>query len=626
MGDTRSLADFQNDPNMTLPHRGFLVASLLCAAFASLLFLPGLPGGFVLDDYYNIVQNTALQLRALTLSNVLDAAFSAQLGGTTRVLPTLTYALDYFRGNGLDPATFKLTNIGIHAITTFILAGFLREVLKAAGGTPERTDWQALAMALVWAIHPLQVSSVLYVVQRMQTLATLFLILALWAYLRARLAQLEGRAGRSGWLLSGLLWVVAFGNKEDAILLPAYTLALELTVLRFKAEDPELARRLRRGYLLMTTLGGALFLFVVVPHFWSSGAYPTRDFSSIERLLSQGRVLCLYLWQILLPMPSQMPFYYDWLQPSRGLLHPWTTLPALLSLLALLAFAWRMRSARPLFALGVFLFFAGHFVTSNVIGLELAFEHRNHFPLIGAVLAVGDLVAFVADRCRFRAIPFISACALLVAALAGTTVVRARSWDSGLALARTSTQLAPGSVRAWNSLCVEWFELGGGLKADNPNLDKAIAACGKAADAGADSIKALTNIIAFKALRGTVPDADWDRYLERLQQATMTPDNASAIWIILNRVRDGAQLDGDRILQAIETINRRSTVKPIESAAFGYFILGNTSHPEKAYPYFAQAVEETVDPAFANSLIEDLRKEGRPEWADRLEAIRLTPN
>ena len=50
-------------------------------------------------------------------------------------------------------------------------------------------------------------------------------------------------------LLALLLWAVAFGCKEDAILLPAYALALELTVLHVAAKayavhraNPTLAR------------------------------------------------------------------------------------------------------------------------------------------------------------------------------------------------------------------------------------------------------------------------------------------------------------------------------------------------------------------------------------------------
>src|SRR3546814_19309108 len=100
----------------------------------------------------------------------------------------------------------------------------------------------------------------------------------------------------------------------------------------------------------------------------------------------------MYMGQILVPLPGNMPFYYDWIQPSRGIVQPWTTLPAILACIALLAIAWRARRHRTLFALGVLLFFAGHFITSNVPNLELAFEHHNHFPRLGAVLGIVALL------------------------------------------------------------------------------------------------------------------------------------------------------------------------------------------------------------------------------------------
>lgn len=606
---------------MTLARRGFLPLSLLCAAFVFLIFLPGLPGDFVFDDIGNIVGNSGIELQSLRPEAVFEAATSTQPGGHTRVLPTLTFALDYLRGNGLDPETFKVTNIAIHALTTFVLAWFLRNLLLIAGVVPIRARWAALALALAWAAHPLQVSSVLYVVQRMQTMATLFLLLALLSYLSARKAQMAGNSGRTGWMVTGLLWVLAIACKEDAILLPVYTLALELTVLRYRAVDPTLARKLQRGYLLMALLGLAAFLLVVVPHYWSWDAYPGRNFSSYERLLTQARVLCMYLGQILLPLPSHMPFYYDWLQPSHGLMQPWTTLPALLLLLALLAMAWRLRACRPLFALGIFLFFAGHFVTSNVIALELAFEHRNHFPLIGIVLAVGDLLALAANRLNVGIATRATTGALVLIALASTTAVRATSWNSGHAIAQTGTELAPMSPRAWNSLCLDWFERGGGAKPNNPNLAKAIAACSKGADVSSDSILGLTNVVAFKTIQGTITSADWDRYLAQLQRVPMTAVNASAIWVILNKARDGMPVDGARMIEAIDITNRRRPFGAIESAAMGYFILGHTQQPDKAYPYFARAVQTTNDPSFAQGIIEDLKAEAQPEMASRLKAL-----
>ncbi len=611
---------------MTSPPRWFLLLSFLCALLASLPFLLGLPGGFLLDDTINIVENSGIRLQSLDPLAVLEAASSAQIGGLTRVLPTLTFALDHFRGNGLDPATFKITNIAIHALTTLVLAFFLRTLLLIAGTPATRARWAALAMAFAWALHPLHVSSVLYIVQRMQTMATLFIVLALLSYLKARTAQMAGASSRTNWMLTGLLWVLAIACKEDAILLPAYALALELTVLRFQASDFGLARKLRHGYLFMTVLGIAAFLLVIAPHYWSWGiADSGRDFSSTERLLTQGRVLCMYLWESVLPLPSHMPFYYDWVQPSRGLLQPWTTLPSLLLLLALLGTAVHLRHRRPVFALGVFLFFAGHFITSNVIVLELAFEHRNQFPLIGIVLAVGDLLALLAGRLNARTSTCTTACVLLFLTLASATAVRAHSWNSTLTTARTSTQLAPTSARAWNSLCLAWLDLGGGPKHNNPNLDKAVVACSKGADVGKDSVVGMANVIAIKTIQGTITSTDWERYLDQLRRYPMTGENAFTIWVILNRARDGMHVDGDRMFEAIEITDRRRPFTTVASAAIGYFILGHTLQPDRAYPYFSRAVQTARDPAFADDIIADLRKEGRQDWAENLERLVRNP-
>src|SRR5690606_4167631 len=182
-------------------------------------------------------------------------------------------------------------------------------------------------------------------------------------------------------------------------------------------------------------------------------------------------------------LPSRMPFYYDWLAPSRGLLEPWTTLPALLGFAALLALAWGLRHRQRLFSLGVFLFFAGHFVTSNVVGLELAFEHRNHFPLIGVVLAVGSVLASTWHRLPLPASAAAPACLVLMVAMVAATVSRARDWSDGHGLALAHTRIAPQSGRAWQDLGVLEFEMGGGAKRENPRLQRAIDACRKGADA-----------------------------------------------------------------------------------------------------------------------------------------------
>lgn len=600
----------------------FLFFSLIAAILAGMLFAPGLPGDFVFDDIANIVNNKPLHMTRLDFDSLYNVIFSYQYSGTLRMLPTLSFALDWWRAGGPDPATFKITNIAIHVLTTFALAGFFRSVLLMSAVPEARAQWAAAALALAWAAHPLQVSSVLYVVQRIQTMGTLFLVLALWAYLKGRQAQIEGRPGKTCLLLAILAWVFAMGCKEDSVLLPAYTLALELTVLRFAAPDTQLATRLRRGYLMVTLAGAAAYLFVVIPHYWTWDAYNGRTFSTPERLLTQARVLCMYMWQTIVPLPQHMPFYYDGLQPSRGLLQPWTTLPSIAVVLGLLGAAWRLRGPWPLFALGVFLFFGAHFIASNVVGVELAFEHRNHFALIGAVLAIGSLLVHAADRLRVRPTTQAAICAVLLMALGGATVVRAKSWNGTLMFARTSTVVASDSARAWVSLCAGYFQAGGGAKRNNPYLDLAIETCTAGSAAAPYALNSPALLIVLKTIRGDITQQDWDRFQQRLETVSMTFDNRRAPQILTYQALNGLPLHKQRLIEVLDTLVRRAPLRPDEVASIGYFVMNDLGSPDRAIPHFTRAINAAnpIDP-FPQQIEAELRAKGRPDLADKLRKV-----
>lgn len=607
---------------MPSTNRQFLFASLIVAVFASLLFVPGLPGEFIFDDIPNITTNQALHLAELNVDAMGRVLTGLQLSGNTRSLPMLSFAVDYWRAGGPDPMVFKSTNIVLHAVTAVALAWFFRSLLLVAGVPRSKVQWAAPALALAWAAHPLQVSSVLYVVQRIQTMGTLFLILALWTYLLGRKAQIDGRSGRTGMLLTLLFWILAMGCKEDSALLPAFTLALELTVLRFTAADSRLATNLRRGYLFATVAAAIVYAFVVIPYYWQWEAYPGRDFSPLERVLTQARVLCMYLWQILAPLPRHMPFYYDWLQPSRGLLHPWTTLPAIALILVLLGVAWRLRTRWPLFSLGVFLFFSAHFIASNVIGLELAFEHRNHFALIGAVLAVGSLIAHVGARLETRATTMVVACALTILALAGATLIRSHVWNSALSIASLATKYAPGSGRAWTELCARHFTAGGGAIPHNSHLNVAIDTCRAGAAAVPQSLNSPTLLIVLKSLRGDVTTEDWNDLQRRLEIVPMTRDNARIFMILTFHARKGVKLDKHELLETFAGLARRGALGAFNTASIGYFVMNDLSEPDLALPYFIEAIEANPpgDP-FPGQLASEFRALGRPDLAAKIEMV-----
>lgn len=609
---------------MSFATRRFALICLGVALLASALYLPGLPGAFLFDDIPNIVNNASIQIHSLSLSNLYAVLSAPQPSGSMRGLPTLSFALDYWRAGGVaDPATFKTTNLLIHALTAFALAWLFRNLLLAARVPAQRAAWIAPALALAWAAHPIQVSSVLYAVQRLQTLGTLFLVSALLAYLKARQAQIDGRQARGSFLLAALFWALALNCKEDTVLLPAYTLALELTVLRFAAANARTTLYLRRGYLAAALLGVGAYALWVIPHYWSSAPYPGRDFNSAERLLTQARILCRYLWEILLPLPQHMPFHYDWIAPSRGLLQPWTTLPAIALIVALLALAWRLRHRLPLFALGIFLYFSGHFITSNVVGLELAYEHRNHFALIGAVLAAGSLLAEAARRLHLPTRTQAGLCVALLLALCGATALRAHTWRNAVSLAQAATQAAPNSPRAWLDLCVGYLQAGGGVQAPhNPYLNQAIAACEAGANASPETLNSLAVLVALKSLRGDVTPHDWARFQSRLRSARMSWDNARAPFVLSYYAGLGVAMDEARIRQALDLLLQRTEASPKRLIHVGYAVLDELKQPEQALPYFVRAIEATPpeDPLALN-LAAELQDNGYVAIAEKIRLL-----
>lgn len=580
-------------------------------------FLPGLSGGFLFDDKPNIVQNFGIQIAGIDHYSLWRAANSFPGGPGLRPLAMLTFALDFWLF-GLNSVAFKLTNLAVHAATCIALAQLCKRLLLLAGCKPERALPPAIALAVAWGVHPLQVSSVLYVVQRMQTLSTLFLVLALLHYMQARQAQIAGTPQRKSWLRAAVFWALALACKEDAALLPTFTLGLELTLLRFNAHSANTRALLQRGYLALTVLGGACFLLLVAPHLWSEAAYPGRNFNSAERLLTQCRVLAMYLGQAIWPSSANLPFYYDNLLPSRSLTSPITTLWSLLLLLGLIAWAWGWRKRRPLFALGLFLFFSGHFITSNVIGLELAFEHRNHFPLFGLALAAGDLLYLLARALALRTKAAAALCLLLLLASATATGARAYTWGNPLRLAQHGVQVAPDSIRAWSALCRANYDLSLG-KPESPYYQAAITTCAEGGKLpGAATV--LANVVILKSLNGTIAQADWDALLSQLQTVTMNVENAG---IAVNLTGNALRKKGfapDNVLRTIAIVSSRTTLPAEDYIKFGQYVLVNNGPHELAHTYLLKGLQAVALTAEQKKhIIDDLKKYGYGNMAERLE-------
>lgn len=430
--------------------RWLIAGCLLCFA----LYLPALGGPLFFDDVPNLVDNTSLQLDGLSFDQWRTAALSSSAGQAERFVPMLTFAANAVLGGGVEAWSIKFTNLLIHvgcAWLIFLLALAVQRSPAVAELSPiTQPRFFALVAALLWLLHPLHVSTVMYGVQRMAQLSTLFTLAGLLVYMHYRLrwatagATAEHCAAAALWL--GLLLFLAVFSKENGVLLPWLVMTLEVTLMRSRwAGQPNRLIQLASWVLLVLPIVLLLAFSLASPE-WLQQRYSGREFTLEERVLTQGRVLWHYVGWLLTPHVTNLGFFHDDIAVSRGLFSPATTLLALLAWAATLISAVALRQRVPLFTLAVLFFLCAHALESTVVPLEMAYEHRNYLPGIGVLLLVSYLLVMPVGRfgSQYAAMPAV----LLVLALAVMLGIRSYAWRDDIALARFNVVNHPESPRA----------------------------------------------------------------------------------------------------------------------------------------------------------------------------------
>jgi protein O-mannosyl-transferase len=431
---------------------------LACLMVLSVVvYLPSLHGGYVFDDGYYFVDNTDVHVNTLNLGDWTRAALSQAGMNQFRALGMLSFAANYYF-TGADPFWLKATNLAIHLLNGLVLFALLRSLFdlralahRVGGFLPRKeTGIVTAVIAGAWLLLPINLTAVAYVSQRLEAIANLFVLLGLYAYLRARI-RLYTDTGGSAMLWFGVAGCMFLGlaSKESAALLPLYTFCVELAITGFRNEDGRRCKPalwMHLALLVLPFIAGLIWLST-----WAfSGVTNFRQFSTLERLLTESRVLVDYIQWTLLPNLNALTFYHDDLAVSHGLLDPPTTMLAIAALFGLLGSAFWQRKARPLFCLGILWYFAGHSMTATVVPLELVFEHRNYFPSIGLLLAAASLIG-VEPVFRTRLLVPVIAIAFL-ALCTFTTFLRAQEWSHPLRLAYSDALKRPDSARAQYTL------------------------------------------------------------------------------------------------------------------------------------------------------------------------------
>jgi hypothetical protein len=584
--------------------KNLLLLGLALLATAA-LYVPGLSGGYVFDDFPNIIDNTAIHVTKSSYSAWINAALSSPASALHRPLASLTFAANWLF-TGSAPGPMKITNLMIHLLNGALLYGMLMELMrlyainrKDRGGVDEtRTHWLAFAVTTAWLMLPINLQAVLYVVQRMESLCQLFVLAGLWGYLRERRRMLAAESIKQETVACiraaaylGLGTVLGLTAKESSVLLPLYAFLADLILFGLRRPDDKPQRSLWLLYTLMLFVPAVLGLIWLMPHVLPAQAWANRTFTLGTRLLTEPLVLMEYLRWILLPTLGTLSLYHDEIKASTGLLQPPVTLAGFVVMFALLALAIWQRRERPLLALGIVWYYAAHLLTATIIPLELVYEHRNYFAAIGVLLAVFSLLLGTA---REAVSPFLrgSLIVLLIAWFAGLTLLRAQEWSDPLRLAMTEADRRDQSPRA-NYEAARLLIVASNYQA-SPALDKAWHYLRRsAAISGSSTLPEQAMLMVVDHDAQGDDEAAWQSMLTKLRSQPVSEEDISGLISLTRcRVQTSCVFDPAKLQEAFQAALSQPAPTARLLAAYSLFareLLGDDQLTEE---YLRRAIDK----------------------------------
>lgn len=430
-----------------------LLTTILVATL--LVYWPALSGPFVLDDEINITRNSSVSITELD-SDSIASALSASSSQLKRPFAYLTFAVNhYFAGSFESSTPYKAVNLAIHLINIVLVYFLARQLLRAPAfgtGKPHYLHpLTALLCAAIWGLHPINVTGVVYIVQRMNELSATFTLSGLLAFTYGRAMLARNRKMALSLMYGGIIGgcILGVAAKENAILLPLLAFVVDATLFRSLDRNKVLTMALAAFYFLVIILPAVVIIAYLIssPDFLLE-PYTARSFTITERLLTEARVLWYYVHLITIPDASKFGLFHDDIPISTSLLSPPTTLMAVSGLIAAVSICIVFRRAASV-AFAIAWFLCAHLLESTVIGLEIAFEHRNYIPSIGIIFALSHgLIQYVASPTRHSSVVKRILPISLITTLWFVTHVVVISWKDVHTLAAQLVRTHPDSPRA----------------------------------------------------------------------------------------------------------------------------------------------------------------------------------
>ncbi|MBU2649748.1 MAG: tetratricopeptide repeat protein [Bacteroidetes bacterium] len=363
-----------------LSGKQFTWLALVLIVVAGLAFYSNsFKGVFVFDDLDTIMHNKTV----VFFDDYQSSSFWLDINN--RPLSFLTFAVNYSI-HYYQPWGYHLVNLIIHILASFVVFLLARTLFTRVN---EKPDWNAdvirrnaLFVALIFLLHPLQTMGVTYVVQRMTSLAALFYLLAVYLYMQGRLLYFHGKGsyGRAVFyiVLAVFSGILAILSKQNAITFPLAFMFAELYFIRNNEGKP--ARKLLISAFIVFA---ATFITVM-----TLGLIPmeTTDISRPDYLLTQFKVMLKYIQLLFVPAWQNIDHNIT-VSSAIGLME----IAGMLVVAGLIVAACLLFKKFRIISFGIVWFLLALSVESSIIPIrDVIMEHRLYLPLFGFALIVTD--------------------------------------------------------------------------------------------------------------------------------------------------------------------------------------------------------------------------------------------
>jgi tetratricopeptide (TPR) repeat protein len=364
----------------------FAAWGIAVVVITTALYAGQLGGEWIFDDYHTVVRNDQIE----RLWPPTWAWYDHDIPLASRPAVALTVALD-FAVHGRDPRGYRAFNLAAHIANALLLLWIIQRLLAAwpaLGASEREAAGLAGAVALLWALHPLQTELVKYVSQRTELLVSFFYLLTL----AAALARFGATSRRASMAWSGVaIGACALGAMSKEVIVTA-PLAVLLCDRAFASGG--FARALRRHRGLYAGLACSwVILFALV---WAGpraeAVALSSEVSPLSSLRTQAGVIAEYLRVCFWPDALRLS-YPLWMARSWADFPPQGALVVALFAATLWA-CWR----RPRLGFAGAWFFLALAPSSSVVPVvtEIAAQRRVYLALAAVIglVVVGGFAAF----------------------------------------------------------------------------------------------------------------------------------------------------------------------------------------------------------------------------------------